>query len=77
MPIKVTHFVEQTELHMTKHVLMIVLYVLIRELYGGIKDVIVPKMFTNQTTRKVLIMEWLEVILHIRSLAPYLALSVN
>ncbi|CAI9116418.1 OLC1v1017558C1 [Oldenlandia corymbosa var. corymbosa] len=31
-----------------------------RELYGGIKDVVVPQMFMNETTRKVLVMQWLE-----------------
>lgn len=31
-----------------------------RELYGGIKDVVVPEMFTNQSTSKVLVMQWVE-----------------
>ncbi|CAN0827006.1 Uncharacterized aarF domain-containing protein kinase At1g71810, chloroplastic [Linum grandiflorum] len=31
-----------------------------RELYGDIKDVIVPEMFSEYTTRKVLVMEWIE-----------------
>ncbi|CAN1294073.1 Uncharacterized aarF domain-containing protein kinase At1g71810, chloroplastic [Linum perenne] len=31
-----------------------------RELYGDIKDVIVPEMFREYTTRKVLVMEWIE-----------------
>ncbi|XP_047325612.1 uncharacterized aarF domain-containing protein kinase At1g71810, chloroplastic isoform X2 [Impatiens glandulifera] len=32
-----------------------------KELYGGIKDVLVPEMLSDLTTRKVLIMEWVEV----------------
>lgn len=32
-----------------------------RELYGSIPDVAVPLMFTDYTTRKVLVMEWIEV----------------
>ncbi|KAL3504612.1 hypothetical protein ACH5RR_034453 [Cinchona calisaya] len=31
-----------------------------RQLYGGIKDVVVPEMFMNQTTSKVLVMQWVE-----------------
>ncbi|XP_047325611.1 uncharacterized aarF domain-containing protein kinase At1g71810, chloroplastic isoform X1 [Impatiens glandulifera] len=31
-----------------------------KELYGGIKDVLVPEMLSDLTTRKVLIMEWVE-----------------
>ncbi|KAK9271169.1 hypothetical protein L1049_026758 [Liquidambar formosana] len=31
-----------------------------RQLYGGLQDVLVPKMYVEQTTRKVLIMEWVE-----------------
>ncbi|KAJ4701125.1 Protein kinase superfamily protein [Melia azedarach] len=31
-----------------------------RQLYGGIQDVVVPHMYMEQTTRKVLIMEWVE-----------------
>lgn len=32
-----------------------------RKLYGGIKDVLVPKMYTEYSTSKVLVMEWVEV----------------
>lgn len=32
-----------------------------RKLYGGIKDVLVPKMYTECSTSKVLVMEWVEV----------------
>ncbi|KAL6316865.1 hypothetical protein AAG906_022583 [Vitis piasezkii] len=32
-----------------------------RQLYGGIKDVFVPEMYLERTTRRVLIMEWVEV----------------
>lgn len=31
-----------------------------RQLYGGIKDVVVPEMFVNHTTRKILVMKWVE-----------------
>ncbi|ESQ28027.1 hypothetical protein EUTSA_v10018208mg [Eutrema salsugineum] len=31
-----------------------------RKLYGSIKDVLVPKMYTEYSTRKVLVMEWVE-----------------
>ncbi|EOA33702.1 hypothetical protein CARUB_v10019887mg [Capsella rubella] len=31
-----------------------------RKLYGGIKDVLVPKMYTEYSTSKVLVMEWVE-----------------
>ncbi|WKA10837.1 hypothetical protein VitviT2T_028391 [Vitis vinifera] len=31
-----------------------------RQLYGGIKDVFVPEMYLERTTRRVLIMEWVE-----------------
>ncbi|XP_010521117.1 PREDICTED: uncharacterized aarF domain-containing protein kinase At1g71810, chloroplastic [Tarenaya hassleriana] len=31
-----------------------------RQLYGDIKDVLVPKMYTEYTTRRVLVMEWVE-----------------
>ncbi|KAG9150071.1 hypothetical protein Leryth_021557 [Lithospermum erythrorhizon] len=31
-----------------------------RQLYGNIKDVVVPEIYMNQTTQKVLIMEWIE-----------------
>ncbi|KAF1884591.1 hypothetical protein Lal_00028472 [Lupinus albus] len=31
-----------------------------RELYGSIPDVVVPLMYTEYTTRKVLVMEWIE-----------------
>ncbi|KAH9757825.1 putative aarF domain-containing protein kinase [Citrus sinensis] len=31
-----------------------------RQLYGGIQDVLIPEMYVEQTTRKVLIMEWVE-----------------
>ncbi|XP_027092491.1 uncharacterized aarF domain-containing protein kinase At1g71810, chloroplastic-like [Coffea arabica] len=31
-----------------------------RQLYGGIKDVVVPEIFMNQTTRKILVMKWVE-----------------
>ncbi|GMH31612.1 hypothetical protein Nepgr_033456 [Nepenthes gracilis] len=31
-----------------------------RELYGGLQDVFVPQMYVEETTRKVLIMEWVE-----------------
>lgn len=40
------------------------LLVLSRQLYGRIKDVVVPEMFMNETTRKVLVMQWVEVLLH-------------
>lgn len=33
-----------------------------RELYGGLKDVLVPEMYEVETTRKVLIMQWVEVL---------------
>lgn len=32
-----------------------------RNLYGSIQDVVVPLMYTEYTTRKVLVMEWIEV----------------
>lgn len=32
-----------------------------RQLYGGLKDVMVPEMYEAQTTRRVLIMQWVEV----------------
>ncbi|XP_021737679.1 uncharacterized aarF domain-containing protein kinase At1g71810, chloroplastic-like [Chenopodium quinoa] len=31
-----------------------------RELYGGLPDVVVPQMYIDKTTQKVLIMEWIE-----------------
>lgn len=31
-----------------------------RNLYGSIQDVVVPLMYTEYTTRKVLVMEWIE-----------------
>ncbi|KAG8369252.1 hypothetical protein BUALT_Bualt15G0132200 [Buddleja alternifolia] len=31
-----------------------------RQLYGSIKDVVVPEMYVEQTTNKVLIMQWIE-----------------
>ncbi|CAI0396255.1 unnamed protein product [Linum tenue] len=31
-----------------------------RELYGDIKDVVVPEMYQEYTTRKVIVMEWIE-----------------
>ncbi|KAK4489919.1 hypothetical protein RD792_000567 [Penstemon davidsonii] len=31
-----------------------------RQLYGGLKDVVVPEMYVQQTTRKVLVMQWVE-----------------
>ncbi|XP_059631476.1 uncharacterized aarF domain-containing protein kinase At1g71810, chloroplastic [Cornus florida] len=31
-----------------------------RQLYGGLQDVVVPEMYVEQTTRKVLTMEWVE-----------------
>ncbi|XAR62225.1 Cadmium-transporting ATPase [Bertholletia excelsa] len=31
-----------------------------RQLYGGLQDVLVPEMYVEQTTRKVLIMQWVE-----------------
>lgn len=31
-----------------------------RELYGGIEDVLVPYMYLENTTRRVLVMEWVE-----------------
>lgn len=31
-----------------------------RQLYGNLQDVVVPKMYVEQTTRRVLIMEWME-----------------
>ncbi|KAM3712104.1 hypothetical protein ACB098_01G159400 [Castanea mollissima] len=31
-----------------------------RQLYGGLPDVLVPKMFVEHSTRKVLVMEWVE-----------------
>ena len=32
-----------------------------RELYGKLRDVMVPEMYLEQTRRRVLIMEWVEV----------------
>ena len=32
-----------------------------RELYGNLKDVLVPDMYIEKTTRKVLTMQWIEV----------------
>lgn len=32
-----------------------------RKLYGSIQDVVVPLMYMEYTTRKVLVMEWIEV----------------
>lgn len=34
-----------------------------RKLYGGIQDVLVPEMYMKLTTQKVLVMEWVEVLL--------------
>lgn len=34
---------------------------LIRQLYGSITDVVVPEMYVEQTTGRVLTMEWIEV----------------
>ncbi|KAF2297492.1 hypothetical protein GH714_024364 [Hevea brasiliensis] len=34
-----------------------------RKLYGGIQDVLVPEMYMELTTQKVLVMEWVEVLL--------------
>uniref|UniRef100_A0A1J3H1J1 Putative aarF domain-containing protein kinase, chloroplastic n=1 Tax=Noccaea caerulescens TaxID=107243 RepID=A0A1J3H1J1_NOCCA len=34
--------------------------ILFRKLYGSIKDVLVPKMYTEYSTSKVLVMEWVE-----------------
>ncbi|CAA2960282.1 uncharacterized aarF domain-containing kinase At1g71810, chloroplastic isoform X1 [Olea europaea subsp. europaea] len=31
-----------------------------KQLYGGIQDVLVPEMYVEQTTRKVLVMQWVE-----------------
>lgn len=31
-----------------------------RELYGNLQDVLVPRMFIEHTTRRVLIMEWVK-----------------
>lgn len=31
-----------------------------RELYGSLPDVVVPQMYIERTTQKVLIMEWVE-----------------
>lgn len=31
-----------------------------RELYGNLKDVLVPAMYVDNTTRKVLTMQWVE-----------------
>jgi len=36
-----------------------------RNLYGSIQDVVVPLMYTEYTTRKVLVMEWIEVLYHL------------
>lgn len=36
--------------------------IVIRQLYGGIPDVLVPEMYLDYTTRRVLVMEWVEVI---------------
>ena len=33
-----------------------------RKLYGAIEDVTVPNMYVENTTRRVLVMEWVEVI---------------
>lgn len=35
---------------------------LIRQLYGSLRDVVVPEMHMEYTTRRVLIMDWVEVI---------------
>ena len=32
-----------------------------RHLYGGLPDVLVPKMYVEHSTRKVLVMEWVKV----------------
>jgi hypothetical protein len=32
-----------------------------RELYGKLRDVMVPQMYLEQTRRRVLVMEWIEV----------------
>lgn len=42
-----------------------------RNLYGSIKDVVVPLMYMDYTTRKVLVMEWIEVLYHL-SFAHYI-----
>ncbi|KAM1120958.1 hypothetical protein ACFX19_002740 [Malus domestica] len=34
--------------------------IVIRQLYGGIPDVLVPEMYLDYTTRRVLVMEWVE-----------------
>lgn len=31
-----------------------------RQLYGGIKDVLVPEMYMEHTTQTILVMEWVE-----------------
>lgn len=36
---------------------------LIRQLYGSINDVVVPEMYVEQTTGRVLTMQWVEVVL--------------
>jgi hypothetical protein len=38
-----------------------------RNLYGSIQDVVVPLMYTEYTTRKVIVMEWIEVLYHLPS----------
>lgn len=35
--------------------------ILNRELYGSLKDVLVPNMYIDKTTRKVITMQWMEV----------------
>ncbi|THF97794.1 hypothetical protein TEA_013392 [Camellia sinensis var. sinensis] len=50
------------------------------ELYGGLRDVFVPEMYVAQTTRRVLTMQWVEVLLfHVRlfSVFVYLGMTVE
>lgn len=63
--IQLTYLIERSEYHEMKYALTISQIMLIRELYAGIKDVVVPEMFTNQSTSKVLVMQWVEVLLYI------------
>lgn len=32
-----------------------------RQLYGDLQDVVVPEMYLDKTTRRVLVMDWVEV----------------
>lgn len=45
--------------------------IIYRELYGGLKDVLVPEMYSDLTSQRVLMMEWVEVV-HLLNLFPIL-----